>query len=234
MRRALNKRRVLLLLAVVLLCVGGGLFLYHTGFFESASSVEGLRAYIARFAPYSHLWLFVVQFLSVVLAPIPSNITSVAGGLLFGTWPAFFLTYAAVAAGSLLVFALARGLGRDFTDRLVSRKLSEKYQAVLETKAPIFLTLAFLFPFFPDDILCILAGLTRISWKHFLVIVLLTRPWGLLFACALGGSTISLPLWAMVPIGLAGLALFLLGMKYGDRIEAAVLARLQARRRRDR
>ena len=201
----LNRRRTLLLLAAVLLCAGGGLFLYQTGFFESASSVEGLRAYIARFAPYSHLWLFVVQFLSVVLAPIPSNITSVAGGL-----------------------------GRDFADRLVSRKLSEKYQAVLETKAPIFLTLAFLFPFFPDDILCILAGLTRVSWQHFLVIVLLARPWGLLFACALGGSTISLPLWAMVPIGLAGLALFLLGMKYGDRIEAAVLARLQARRRRDR
>ena len=31
------------------------------------------------------------------------------------------------------------------------RKLSEKYQDVLRTKAPVFLVLAFLFPFFPDD-----------------------------------------------------------------------------------
>ena len=223
MRRALNKRRVLLLLAVVLLCVGGGLFLYHTGFFESASSVEGLRAYIARFAPYSHLWLFVVQFLSVVLAPIPSNITSVAGGLLFGTWPAFFLTYAAVAAGSLLVFALARGLGQDFADRLVSRKLSEKYQAVLETKAPIFLTLAFLFPFFPDDILCILAGLTTMPFRRFLLIALFTRPWGLLAASALGGSTLSLPPWAMALLAAAGIGVFLVCMKYGDKWEGKLL-----------
>ena len=44
----------------------------------------------------------------------------------------------------------------------------------------------------------------------------------------------ALPLWAMAPIGLAGLVLFLLGMKYGDRLEAALLARLQARRRKDR
>ena len=124
----MKTRRIVLLLAVALLLVGGGLFLYQTGFFAAAASMEGLREYIDRFAPYSHLCLFFVQFLSVVLAPIPSNVTSVAGGLLFGTWPAFLLTYAAVVAGSLLVFTLARGLGQDFADRLVSRKLSEKYQ----------------------------------------------------------------------------------------------------------
>lgn len=221
------KRRIALLLAAVLLCLGGGFFLYHTGFFAAASSMESLRSYIDRFAPYSHLCFFLVQFLSVVLAPIPSNITSVAGGVLFGTWPAFFLTYGAVISGSLLVFSLARGLGRDFTDRLVSRKLSEKYQSILETKAPIFLALAFLFPFFPDDVLCILAGLTSISLRRFLVIMLLTRPWGLLFSCALGSSTISLPLWAMIPIALAGLGLFLLGMRYGNQIEEAVLRRFK-------
>ena len=194
--------------------------------------MEGLRGYISRFSPYSHLCFFVLQFLSVVLAPIPSNITSMTGGVLFGTWPAFFLTYAAVVSGSLLVFLLARSLGRDFADRLVSRKLSEKYQSVLEDKAPIFLALAFLFPFFPDDVLCILAGLTTISLRRFTVILLLTRPWGLLFACALGGSTLNLPLWVMIPIGLAGLALFLLGMKYGNQLESAVLRKFNQKKNR--
>lgn len=226
------KRRIALLTAAVLLCLGGGFFLYQTGFFAAASSMEGLRGYISRFSPYSHLCFFVLQFLSVVLAPIPSNVTSMTGGVLFGTWPAFFLTYAAVVSGSLLVFLLARSLGRDFADRLVSRKLSEKYQSVLEDKAPIFLALAFLFPFFPDDVLCILAGMTTISLQRFTVILLLTRPWGLLFACALGGSTLNLPLWAMIPIGLVGFGLFLLGMKYGNQLEAAVLRKFNQKKNR--
>ena len=209
-----SRQRILFLTAAGLLIVGGGWFLYSTGFFQAASSQESLRAYIDDFAPYSHLCFFLLQFLSVVLAPIPSNIT-------------------AVVAGSLLLFWLARVLGRDFAGRFVSRRLSEKYQQILQTKAPVFLTLAFLFPFFPDDLLCILAGLSSLSFRRFAVIVLLARPWGLLFASALGGAAFHVSPWAMVLIGVAGLVLFLLGMKYGDQIEAAILKRLSRRKGND-
>lgn len=219
--------RLLLALAALLLLLGGGWFLYRTGFFAAARSVQGLRDYISRSAPYAHLCFLLVQLLSVVLAPIPSNFVAAAGGVLFGTGPAFLITFSAVVAGSLLTFSLARALGRDFADRLVSRKLSEKYQDILRAKAPVFLTLAFLFPFFPDDMLCILAGLTSLSLRRFALIVLLARPWGLLFASALGGSTLGLSPWVMVPLALAGLVLFLLGMKYGNKAEEAVLRRLK-------
>ena len=67
---------------------------------------------------FLYLCFFLLQFLSVVLAPIPSNITAAAGGVLFGTWPSFFLTFAAVVAGSLLLFWLARVLGREVTTDL--------------------------------------------------------------------------------------------------------------------
>ena len=221
-----NQQKLLILAFALLLLAGGGWFLYSSGFFQAARSLDGLRAYILRFAPCSHLLFFLVQFLSVVLAPIPSNITAAAGGVIFGTWPAFLLTFGAVFTGSLLVFWLARALGRDFADRLVSRRLSEKYLSVLRTKTSVFLALAFLFPFFPDDMLCILAGLTHLSLRRFALLVLLTRPWGLFFASALGGASLALPPWTMIPIGLAGLVLFLLGLKYGDRLEEAVLRRL--------
>ena len=171
-----------------------------------------------------------MQLLSVVLAPIPSNITALAGGVLFGTWPSFLMTFAAVALGSLLVFTLARGLGREAVNRLVGRKVSEKYREVIQAKTDVFLVLAFLFPFFPDDVLCILAGLTNITLSRFAVIVLLTRPWGLLVASALGGASFSLPWWGMALIGLCGLGLFLVGMKYGDRVEERVLRRLRRKK----
>ena len=221
--------RWLFLFAAVLLCVGGGLFLWRSGFFAAAVSQEALRNYIQQFSPYSHLCFFLVQLLSVVLAPIPSNLTALAGGVLFGTWPAFFMTFSAVALGSVLVFVLARGLGREAVSQLVGRKVSEKYREVIQAKTTIFLVLAFLFPFFPDDVLCILAGLTEISLRRFVLIVLAARPWGLLVASALGGASFSLPWWGMALIGVCGVILFFVGLKYGDRVEEWVLRHLRRR-----
>ena len=136
-------------------------------------------------------------------------------------------SWLAVVAGSVLVFWLARVIGQPFVERLVSRKVADKYLELIQRKRDIFLILVFLFPFFPDDLICILAGLTDIPLRRFVVIVLFTRPWGLLVSCALGGSVLNIPIWAMVLLGLAGLALFLVGMKYGDRWEEALLKRFR-------
>lgn len=220
-------RRIVLGALAAAILAASLLGLYCTGFFEAVRSEEGLRAYIEGSAPWSHLAFFGLQLASVVVAPIPSNITAAAGAILFGLWPSFLLTWAAVAAGAALVFVLARVLGQEFAGRLVSKKLSDKYLDVIRRKRDVFLALAFLFPFFPDDLLCILAGLTDIHFKRFVVLVLLTRPWGLLVACAVGSSTVSIPLWGMALLGVLGLAVFLLAMKYGDRMENAILEKLK-------
>ena len=218
-----SHRRLLSLLAALLVIGGGVLFLWRTGFFD-VRSLNGMQRYIDRFSPYSQLVYFLVQLASVILAPIPSNLTAAAGALLFGMWEAFFLTVAAVLLGSMLAFWLARALGQRFASQFVSQKVSDRYLDVIRRKRDIFLILVFLFPFFPDDLICILAGLTDIGCIRFFVIVLLTRPWGLLVACGVGGSVISIPLWGMVLIGICGLALFLLGLRYGDQIEEKLLS----------
>lgn len=210
------------LLLFFFLCWG----LWATGFFEVAHSPEGMRNYIQQFAPYSHAVFFLLQLISVIVAPIPSNLTTVAGGLLFGCWTSFFITTLAVILGSVIVFLLSRRLGQSFTQKFVSGKMWERYGEVIRQKRDVFLFLAFLFPFFPDDLLCIMAGLTNISFRRFLTLVLLGRPWGLLVAAAVGGSAVSIPWWGMVLLGAGGLALFLGVLRYGDWAEAWIIEKL--------
>lgn len=225
----MNERiKTIALWTITVLLLGGCVLALHlTGFFEAATSAENIKAYIEHSAPWSHLVFFFLQLVSSVVAPIPSNITALAGGLLFGTVPAFLLTWSAVTLGSLVVFFLARALGQDWVGRFVGRKLSARYLDVLRRKRDTFLFLAFLFPFFPDDILCILAGLTEISWKRFLLLCLVARPWGLLVSCAVGGSALEFPLWAMILLGALGVAIFVLALIYGDRIEEMLVEKFK-------
>lgn len=223
-----ERRRQVLLWTLTAVILGGSLAaLWRTGFFEAACTQQGLESYIDRCAPWSYLVFFAVQTASVVIAPIPSNLTAAAGAILFGLWPAFLLTWGAVMLGSVVVFALARVLGQDFVTGVVSRNMSERYLDLIRRKRDVFLLLAFLLPFFPDDILCILSGLTDISFRRFVLLVLLARPWGLLVACGVGSSAVSIPMWAMAALGVLGVAVFVLALKYGDRVEQFWLNKLK-------
>lgn len=223
-------RWLIVLLVAAALLAAAAVGLYRSGFFAAVGSMEALRQYIDRAAPYSYIVFFLIQFLSVILAPIPNNITALAGAALFGTWWAFALTFGAVLLGSIVVFLLARVIGQPFAQRFVGKKVSERYLELLRNKQGVFLILVFLFPFFPDDLICILAGLTDIKTKKFFFIVLFTRPWGLLVACLFGGSALSLPGWAMVVLGICGVAVFLVCLKYGDRLERKLLAFIRRRK----
>ena len=73
----------------------------------------------------------------------------------------FLITLVAVLVGSCTTFTLARTLCKNFADRVIRPKLSPKYLELLDRKRDTFLALAFFFPLFPDDLLCIMAGLDR-------------------------------------------------------------------------
>lgn len=211
-----------LLLGIVLLGLLS-LFLWKTDALHRIKDLEHISEYLGSYAPWSQLVFFLLQLSSVILAPIPSNAMAMAGGACFGLVQGFSITFCAVTLGSMTTFTLARILGREWAMRLVSRRLSRRYQELLTRKRDTFLVLVFLFPFFPDDIICILAGLTDIPLRRFFLIVLLTRHWGLLAASAAGSSLFCVPSRWLVLLGAGGVLLFLLGVRYGEQIENRLL-----------
>lgn len=219
-------RRVLIWGAVIALVLAAGVAVYRSGVMEHFGSVEELREWIAGFGASAGVVYFVLQLLTVIVAPIPSNVSTAAGALALGFWPGFLLGASAVVVGSLIVFTLAKRLGEPFVRRFVDRKTLQKYMPVIEKKRDAFMFLALLLPFFPDDLLCILAGLSGMGTLRFIVIALLTRPWGLVVASAVGSGAISMPLWGWALIVLGAAALMIFGLKYGDVLEERIVHKL--------
>ena len=227
-------RRIALAVLVVLALAAGVFALYRNGWFERIGSVEELRALIDRAGAFAGIVFFLLQMLTVIIAPIPSNVMMMAGALALGFWQAMLLGIAAIWAGSMLMFLLARRLGHRAVQRWMDHGIMEKYLPVIEEKQDMFLFLTLLFPFFPDDMLCILAGLTSMPTARFAGIMLLARPWGLIFAALLGSGELSLPAWGWAVLVGVLAVIFVLAMKYSRQIEErlfALVSRLSARRR---
>ena len=203
----------------LLALAGAGYALVKSGLLEEINSVEDLRALIGRAGPMAGAAYFLLQMMTVIIAPIPSNVTMMAGALALGFWPAMILGVLAVICGSVIVFLAARALGRNAVQRFLDRGVMERYLPVIEEKQDMFLFLTMLFPFFPDDALCILAGLTTISLRRFVLIMAAARPWGLVFAALLGSGSIQMPVWGWVLLAVPMIAVFILAMRYSRQIE---------------
>ena len=226
--------RAALLIAGLLAFVAAAVCLCRSGLPRRIASVREVRAMIDRAGPLAWLVFFLLQMMTVILAPIPSNVTMAAGALALGFARALVFGVLAILAGSMLVFLLARKLGRGAVQRLVDRGVLDKYLPLIEEKEDMFLFLTLLFPFFPDDTICILAGLTSIPTARFALIMMVSRPWGLVFAALVGSGAIALPAWGWAALAAVMAVVFALGLKYSRPIEDALLrvcARLSHRRR---
>jgi len=182
-------------LLVACILIGLGVYFKSSGIMDNLTSLKAFKQYINDFGAKADIAFFIIQLASVIFAPIPSNISSVAGGMIFGLWKSFIISTTAIISGSVLVFLLARKLGKPFADRFVSPQILNKYGHLLAEKGDILLALVFFLPFLPDDAICIVAGLSNIKFSKFLTLVLLARPWGILAASAIGSIDTVIKWW---------------------------------------
>jgi uncharacterized membrane protein YdjX (TVP38/TMEM64 family) len=134
-----------------------------------------LRTTIAEFGPLAPVAFVVVQTVQVVVAPIPGQVLAGVGGYLFGGPLGAVYSVVGVVAGSAIAFTLARRFGRPFVERVVDPDALARFDDFLDDGGTVALFVAFLLPTFPDDVLCFIAGLSELSLRRFLLLVVVGR-----------------------------------------------------------
>lgn len=184
------------------------------------SSRESVRDFVDQFDPYGPLAFFMVQAMQVIVAPIPGNVTALAGGALFGLWPGFLISTGGLFLGSVAAFAIARYYGRPIVEKLVKPQLVDKYIDTIANRHFVLLFLLFLFPFFPDDALCLIAGISALPFHVFLLLVVLGRPPGMFVASLVGSGVAVVPWWGWAIIVAVSAGILYLAYRYKDTLDA--------------
>ena len=218
-------RAVFVLIIVAIICAIAYVIMKKTGFWEEINSMEKIREWVLSGGVFSFLIFILLQILQTTILQIPAIFVTIAGALIFGRWPAFIMSYIAVMIGSLIMFWIGRKAGRKFLNWLVGEETANKWIDRMSNGKYLFF-LMMLFPLFPDDILCVVAGLTKMSFPFFFWTNVLAR--GLGIACTVffgSGAIIPFHGWGLIVWGILivlVIILFYLSVKYKDKIDEII------------
>ena len=129
---------------------------------------------------FAFLALQVVFSILLSFVPGASMAFIVLGSMLFvkegdptSLWIYFAVAFSGVVISSLLMDLIGRFGGVKLVTWLVGEKDYQNALHLVETKKYSYLPFMYLLPIFPDDALCMVAGLTKIKlWYHALIIVI--------------------------------------------------------------
>lgn len=235
------KKKIIRTTIVVLVICGLLLLLYYTlvwtGAWEYINSVEKIRQLILSLGFWGRFTFVLLQFLQVTFLPIPSTVSTLAGVLIYGPLEAALLSFAGIMLGSVLAFWLGRQFGRKLVEFMVGKSTCEKWTKFLSNcKYSFFIMM--LLPVFPDDVLCLVAGLTNMSWTFFIVTNVISRPLAIFTTCYIGSGTLipyhgwGLAVWAVIVIVVA--ILIYLSFKYRPQIENFLQKTFMTKKERER
>lgn len=219
-------RTILVCVIIAGIVVLGYYILRWTGVWEQINSVEKLQNIILSWGFWGRFGFVMLQLLQVTFIPLPSTVTIIAGTLVYGPLQASLLSLAGILLGSMLAFLLGKVFGKKLVVFMVGEKTCKKWADFLSNAKYSFFIMMLL-PIFPDDVLCLVAGLTNMSWTFFTVTNLIARPIGI-FTVSYFGSGHLIPyhgwgliVWAILIVLI--IAVLILSYKYQKQIENFLL-----------
>jgi uncharacterized membrane protein YdjX (TVP38/TMEM64 family) len=136
-----------------------------------------------KWTPFITIGLHILQ---VISAPIPGTAIDAVNGFLFGPWLGTLYSMSGLLLGSMLVMSVVRKFGKPLADRMYKSESFEWLNFRVQKYGRVFIFLFFLLPFVPDDVLCILAGLTNIPLLELFLLAIIGRTPGVFIANWLG------------------------------------------------
>lgn len=205
-----------LLLCYMLLDISGWLYKFK--------DIDTLLNFIRNTKQWGILVYVAIVVFQVIFLPIPSAIIAVIGTILYGPTYAFMFMTLGTLIGSIITFLMGKIFGRKLAVWLIGEEKTDKFASLVNEKGRFLFVIMLLFPFFPDDVICLVAGITTMSFRYFIITVSLTRPVMIAFMCYFGSGTIipfkgwGIPVW--ISIFVAVIILFFVVNKIKKKIMA--------------
>ena len=216
-----------LIAVAVVAALIGVLVIWWRPIYDFLSNQEQIRVWVEGLGAWGPLAILLMEMIQALLAPIPGQAIEAVSGYLYGPWVGTLWPMIGMAIGSFITFSLARRFGRPLVIRFIGQQSMARLDDLERRGGAPFFFLIWLLPFAPDDLACVAAGLTAMSIRQFMVLMLIGRLPGVFVSVWVGSNVARVePVWwAVLFIGLAIAALVF--WRWGDQIQEFVLGLIE-------
>ena len=146
--------------------------------------------------------LFVLFVLQVFFAFIPGQALMVASGYIYGFTGGMLITWISLVIGGQAAFWLARHSGRRFAEKWISPAILDRWDKNAGDQGIGFFAITLVLPLFPNDAMCYVAGLGKITSRRFLIANILGRGLASFITVLIGayGSRIPAAVWVSMAV----------------------------------
>lgn len=159
---------------------------------------DAVLTFVQEFGLWGPAIFIALLILQVFLAFIPGQALMITCSYLYGFWGGLLITWTSLVAGGHVAFLLARQYGRPFVERWVSPNTLSRLDKTALGQGVVFFAMSLVLPVFPNDAMCYVAGLGKISTRRFLCANMLGRGMACLLASFVGAYGSQIPLWGWV------------------------------------
>lgn len=182
------KRWIKILLTVVLF-IALTVALYFVGF-----KGDWIKPIVESTGFFGYIIYIIIQvIITTLMTFVPATtftFTLLATGL-FGPVIGFIVSAIGCFLSSMLMFFIGDKLGEPFVDWLIGKDIRIKTQERVSGRATVLVPFMLACPFFPDDAICMVSGLTKMKYWYFAICALLCRTIGVGVTAFLGGDILN-------------------------------------------
>jgi uncharacterized membrane protein YdjX (TVP38/TMEM64 family) len=162
-------------LSIVLLCIVIVILIYYITKFLVFADMYGIEQILIDHKSIAKLLFFSICFLQPIILPLPEAVTLPAGSAVLGSFEGAYLGFLGSLLGIVVMYFVARIGGLKLVSKLIKEKHLKSYQEYVSKNETIILTLMFIIPILPDEIICVGAGISKVSFKRFFFIAMLAK-----------------------------------------------------------
>lgn len=170
----------------IIVFIGLTVSLYFIGF-----QGDWIKPIVERAGLWGYLVYLVFQIIITTLlcfVPATTFTFTLMGVQIFGLVGGLIISIIGCWISSMVMFAVGRYGGVKLVDWLVGKEDREKAQKLVSDRATVLVPVMLACPFFPDDALCMISGMTDMNFWYFSIMSLFTRSIGISGTALLGNN----------------------------------------------